>query len=499
MNIEYMKLEADGICVSAADSFVFMLINNQKERNDMDKSEALRLMTEEKEKIMLGDQQRAAAQKAAGKLTARERVKALFDEQSFVELDALRKCGVITGFGTVNDRPAYCFAQDVTDSGAAMSKNQAAKVIRMLEQAKMTLSPVVIMPDSNGIRLDEGAAALNGYADIMNALTQISGVCPVICCVAGNCPGTAALFSQLSDITVQAGKGLISFNGLKVMQKGADKDKDASQLFGAETMAAQGGVSLTAATEEEAFALVRKLVDLLPSCNQEDAPFDSEDDINRTIASADELSIEKLADEIFDRDQKLELGAAYGKQSHTCLGRIGGRSCGLIAQEGGDMEVSDMTKIARFVRLCDSYRLPVITLVNTTGVAVPASEGQAEVIRASARLLYAYAEASTVKLSVLVGAAVGKAYTLLGGGKMADVIYAWPGAGIAAVSAEVYQRTIGKDDYDTRFSALAAAKEGLVDDVIDPADTRKLLINAMEFMIVKQGNTPDRKHGNMPL
>lgn len=465
----------------------------------MDKSEALRLMTEEKKKALQGNAERAAAQKAAGRLTARERVSRLFDEQSFVELDALKKCGVITGFGTVNGRPAYCFAQDVTDGGAAMSKSQAGKVIRMLEQARMTLSPVVIMPDSNGIRLDEGAAALNGYADIMNAITGLSGVCPVICCVAGNCPGTAAIFSQLADITVQTGKGILSFNSLKVMQKGNDKDKDAAALFGAETMAKQGAVTLTAGSEDEAFEQIRRVLDLLPSCNLEDAPMDGGEDLNREIPGADEMSADELVGVLCDQDSRIELYPAWGKQSRVYLARIGGRSCGVIAQNGGDMDVSDMNKIARFVRFCDSYKLPAVTLVNTEGIAVPASDAQAETILAGARLLYAYSESTSVKLSVLCGSAIGKAYTLLGGGKMSDVIYAWPQAQISAVSEEVYTRTIGKNDYDEKFSAVAAAKEGLVDDCIDPKDTRKMLINAMEFLIVKQAAAPERKHGNMPL
>lgn len=465
----------------------------------MDHSEALRLMTEEKKKIAQGNQERVNKQKEAGKATARERINNLFDDKSFVELDALKVCGVVAGFGTVNGRPAYAFAQDVTEGGAAMSAAQAKKIIKVLDQAALTGAPVVMYPDSNGISLAEGAAALNGYSDVMAALVKLSGVCPVICCIAGNCPGTASLFSQLADITIQTGKGSLAFASLMVMQKGADKDKTAAQLFGADVMAAQGGVALTAADEAEARSMIAALLDLLPSCNEENAPLNDLDDLNRVINGASDLDAAALVAAIADLGQTVELNKAYGKNTNTTLCRIGGRTCGVIAMNGEMIGADDMNKIARFVRLCDCYQLPVVTLVNTTGITAPDSCAQVATIKASTRMLYAYAEATTVKLSVLTGKAIGKAYTVLGGGKMADVIYAWPQAQIAAVSEETYNATIGKGDYDDKFSAIAAAKAGLVDDCIDPAETRKVLINAMEFLATKHEAAPDRKHGNISL
>lgn len=486
------------LCKSALVS-IFIINVSRKERNGMDKSEALRQMTEVRNEILAGNRERAERQKAMGRLTARERMNSLFDAGSFVELDAFRKGGVITGFGTVNGRPCYAFAQDVTDGGAAMNTLQADKILRMLSQARMTLSPVVIFPDSNGICLEEGAAAMNAYADVMKAMTLLSGICPMICCVSGNCPGTAAVFTQLADITVQSACGRVTFCGLKVMQKGEDKDKDDKALFGNDTMSSQAVCALTAGSEQDAVAAVKEVLDFLPNSNQEEAQVGDGEDLNRLIKNADSMTAMELVTALADYGRVTELNGNFGTQTRTCLARIGGRAAGIVAQTGGNMGTDDMNKMARFVRLCDSFSMPVITLVDTEGVAVPDSAGQGEMMRAASKLLYAYAEADCVKISVVTGAAIGKAYTLLGGGSMADVRYAWPGATLAAVSEDVYTRTLGKPDYDNKFSAVAAAKKGLVDDCIDPADTRKMLINALEFLIVKKVPSPERKHGNMPL
>ncbi|MBO2516680.1 MAG: hypothetical protein CW338_05275 [Clostridiales bacterium] len=471
----------------------------QKERNGMDKSDALRMMMEAKKDALQSDGARVEKQKAAGRLTARERINGLFDQGSFAEFDVLKKCGVITGFGTVQGRPAFCFAQDIADHGAAMCRMQGDKILNLLNKARTTGTPVIMLLDSNGILLSEGAAAMNAYAEVMSALTRLSGVCPLIACVLGRCCGTSALLSRIADITIQSDKALLEVKSLSVMQKGADKDKTEEDLFGADIMAAQGAVSLKAASEEEAFSLVGELLALLPSCNMEGAPAGEDDDLNRVIEGAADMNGKDLAAALSDFGKVLELGAAYGSMTHTILCRVGGRSCGIVAQDGGYLGAADMEKAARFVRFCDCYQLPVITLMDTDGIETPDSAAQAALMRAASQLLYAYAEATTVKMNVVLSSAVGMAYTVMGGGSIADVTYVWPGCSIAAVSGEVYERTVGGNDYDEKYGAVSAAKAGLADDCIDPADTRKMLICAMECMSAKRDVNLPRKHGNLPL
>ena len=465
----------------------------------MDSSEALKKMTEEKAAATRTDEKRAAEQKAGGRLTARERIRGLFDEASFVEFDAFKRCGVVTGFGTVQGRPAYCFAQDVTDRGGAMCVKQGEKILNILTKARTTGAPVIMLLDSNGLLLEEGAAALNAYADVMSALSRLSGVCPLIACVMGSCRGIAAMMARIADITVQVKNSTLALSSLLVMQKGADKDKNEQALFGADTMAAQGTVALKAESEAEAFGQIGELLALLPSCNMECTSVEDEDDLNREIPDAASLSGKALAEALADCGRGIELNASFGAVSHTLLCRLGGRTCGIISQDGGKMGVADMEKAARFIRFCDCYQLPVITLCNTDGIEPPSCDTQGETIRAAAQLLYAYAEATCVKLSVVCGSAIGNAYAVMGGGSMADVSYVWPAARIAAVSAASYEKTIGKADYDERFGAMNTARQGLADDCVDPKDTRKLLINAMELMATKHDVNLPRKHDNMPL
>lgn len=465
----------------------------------MGNSEAFNRMMEEKAAILQGDAKRISAQKAAGKLCARERIENLFDAASFAETDALKKCGVVCGFGTVHGRPAFCFAQDVTDRGGAMCVKQGEKIIRTLNQARTTGAPVVMLLDSNGLLLEEGAAALNAYANVMSALARLSGVCPLIACVSGNCCGTAAMMAKIADITIQVKKSTLALSSLLVMQKGEDKDKDAQALFGAETLSAQGAVSMVAENEAEAYQQIAALLDMLPSCNIEGAPMGEDDDLNREIEGAEDMDASALAAAVADNNQVIELNAAFGKVNRTMLARVGGRPCGIVSQNGGKMSVADMEKTARFIRFCDCYQLPVITLCDVDGIEAPASARQSETIRAAGQLMYAYAEATCVKLSVIRGNAIGNAYAVMGGGNMADVSFMWPAAAVAAVSREVYARTIAKDDYDARFGAIATAQAGLTDDCIVPAETRKHLIAALEMMATKHDVNLPRKHGNLPL
>ncbi len=484
----------------------------------MDMSENLQTLAKEKTVLLQGDAQRIAKQHGEGKCTARERIEKLFDQGSFVEMDALRAdSNLVAGYGTVNGSAAYCFAQDYTSCGGAMTASQAEKIQKLLNMAKLTGAPVVAMLDSAGVKITEGAASLPVYAKVMNQMARLSGVCPLIAVVMGPCRGFAALLTQVCDITVQVKKtGEVALHSALVMNMEKGVEKTTQTLFGAETMAKQGVCALTAETEDEAEALVAALIDLLPACNMESAPISDEDDLNRLMVSDNAQDAAALMADVADLGNVIELYAAYGSAIRTSLCRIGGHVCGLVvsdhANDNGRLSVEDCKKAARFVRLCDCYSLPVVSFVNADGLAVPCVCKQGEMIRSAAELCYAYAECTSPKIGIICGNAVGAAYVAMGGKDMADVSYAWPGAMIAPLSEEAAVQTFNEKEllsgetradlekaYHDSCGALFAAKQGMVDDVIVPSETRKYIIAALEMLLSKHDVNLPRKHGNLPL
>lgn len=484
----------------------------------MDMSERLQALAKEKTALLHGDAERVAKQHADGKCTARERVGKLFDAGSFMEIDALRKDGnAVAGCGTVGGRAAYCFAQDYASGSGAMTREQAQKFLKLLNMAKTTGAPVIALLDSAGVKLTEGAASLPAYAEIMSALARLSGVCPLIACVMGPCTGLATLLTQLCDVTIQVQKtGEIALHTALVMNSEKGKEKTAQQLFGAEAMEKQGVAALTAASEEEATALIAALIDLLPACNMEDAPLAEEEDLNRLLVCENAEDAAALTADLADGGRVIELYKAYGSAMTTALCRLGGRTAGVLStrhdRDGGRLTAEDCKKAARFIRLCDCYQLPVISLLHTDGLAVPCACQQGNLLRAAADLAYAYAEATAPKIAVITGNAVGAAYVALGGKAMADACYAWPGAMIAPLTAETAVQTLSanqlsagesrealEEKYADACGALFAAREGIVDDVIEPRETRKLILAAMELLATKHDVNLPKKHGNLPL
>jgi methylmalonyl-CoA decarboxylase subunit alpha len=483
----------------------------------MGNREHLQALRSLREAVLAGDGERVAAQHAAGKGTARERITKIFDAGSFVELDTLaRNGGAVTGYGTVHGRPAYCYAQDLAVSGGAMSRAQSVKAAKLLEMARMTGAPVITLCDSAGAKVVEGAVALAAYGEILAKMTRLSGVCPMLCAVMGPCRGTATLFTQLADITIQVNK-----TSELLLSSPLVLDAAAQALGGADAMGAQGGIALAAGNEDEACALIVSLLDMLPSCSAEDAPLLERDDLNRKLAACDASDGLTLAAELADNGQLIALSPAYGKRCHTLLARVGGRSAGIMATnhtlDDGRLDAAACAKAARFVRFCDCYHMPVITLVHSDGLAVMEKDQQAGLMRSAGQMFYAYAEATAPKLAVVTGNAVGMAYTALCARPMADMTYAWPEAFIAPLTADTAARTLYTErvkageasvedqraaleaEYRAESGALAAAAAGLADDVIDPADTRKLLIAAMEMLDSKRDSNPPKKHGNMPI
>lgn len=475
----------------------------------------LRILLEKKNALLKCNEELAEKQHASGKRTARERVEKICDSGSFVEIQSLQtEAAVITGYALIGQRPVYVIAQDVTTKGAAMSDAQAAKMIRTLDMAEKIGAPVLFFADSEGVCVKEGAVAMAAYARVFARMARLSGICPIITLVCGPCMGIAAHFAQLADIAIAVEKtGLIMPVSPLVMNATAGKQLKDEEMGGAVAAAKQGTVAMTAADEKQAYGMIKALIDLLPSSNEESAPFVENDNINRLMTAGAEDGF-ALAQDLADAGSVNELYRHYGQGCHTLLARIGGQSCGIIAseprEEGGRMDIAALKKAARLVRFCDCYRLPVITLLNSEGLAVPSVQNQGEAMRASSQLLYAYAEATTPKLAVLTGNAIGAAYVAMAG-SAADLTYAWPEAMVAPLTREAAvqtfdaeklkteERAVLEENYARSSDGLNLAAAGLADDVIDPAETRKYLIAALELMYTKSEAAPAREHGNMPL
>lgn len=477
-----------------------------------------------KQEIQGGDASRVEKQKKSGKMTARERVSQLLDSQSFVELDVLvahggKAEGVVTGYGTVEGRPVYVLSQDFTVLGGSVGAKHAQKIAKVLDLARKTGTPVVLMCDSAGARIDEGALALEAYADIFARMARMSGVTPMISMVLGPCVGSAALMSEMSDVTLMVkGIGAKLSAGPQVISATFGLNKTAEQLGGAEAMATQGGADFVCDSETEAFAKARKLLGMLPLNNLEDAPLDAAEDLNRPCEGlAAGADAQTLLTALCDAGSVMELGAGY-TQAVTALAKMGGRTVAVVYTGAGELCYKRAKKIARFVRFADCYNIPVVTLIDTEGLVVAESARQKELLAAVAQMMYAYTEATTAKLSVVTGKAIGAAYVALGGKANADVVYAWPGSVIAPMTGEAAVAVLYKDELKNSKGDVAAARaqlaakyeaevadgvhaaeDGCVDDVIDPAQTRKLLIASLEMLASKRDSNPPKKHGNMPL
>jgi len=325
------------------------MLNSQ----DLTKVQALRDALNE------GDEKRLKAQRDAGKLTARERIAKLVDAGSFVELFALVSenggaAGVVTGYATLQDRPVYLFAQDFTVHGGAMGKLQAQKINKTLDMALKTGAPVLALCDSAGVRLDEGADAMNAYAEIYRNMARLSGVCPMVAVVLGPCIGGAALIAQLADVSIMAKNvGSMMVFGPQVLAAMNGMDVKIEKLGGADMMAAQGACSLVAEDEEGALAMAAQTLSLLPGCNAEDAELTEGDDMNRLLSVADPDDVTALLSQLFDAGTMLEMKAAYEPGVRTAMGRVAGRSVGVVATAAGTLSAGALQKAARFVHFID--------------------------------------------------------------------------------------------------------------------------------------------------
>ncbi|GAB1455549.1 MAG: carboxyl transferase domain-containing protein [Spirochaetia bacterium] len=496
-----------------------------------------------------GGPKRVAAQHDKGKMTARERIEAFVDPGTFTEIDAFVEHratdlgmadvaapgeGVVIGYGTVDGRLVYLFAQDFTVIGGSLGEMHAAKICKAMDMAIKVGCPCIGINDSGGARIQEGVDALFGYGNIFYRNTLASGVIPQISVIMGPCAGGAVYSPALTDFTVMVDKTSNMFiTGPQVIKAVTGEDVSSESLGGARVHSEVSGVaSLMFADEKATIAGVRKLLSYLPSNNIEDAPLvDSGDDIARLCPGLVELipdspnkpyDIRDVISGVFDDGDYFEIQPLYAKNIVTCFARLGGRSVGIVANQpkvlAGVLDINASDKASRFIRFCDSFNIPLVTLADTAGYLPGVGQEHGGIIRHGAKLLYAYSEASVPKLTVIVRKAYGGAYIAMCSRHLgADMVLAWPSAEIAVMGPEGAANIIFKKEIDEASDPAAARKEkiqeykdnfanpykaaarGYVDDVIDPSQTRVRLASALTMLLGKRESRPTKKHGNTPV
>ena len=487
----------------------------------------LPLVRERRQAALQGDQAEIKRQHDAGKLTARERVTRLFDEGSFVELDTLiAEGGVITGRGTVLGQGVYVYAQDFTVKGGAVGAAQAGKILKVLSLAEKTGCPVIAIMDSYGARLDEGMAAVNAYASIMAKSADLSGVIPQIALVLGPCGGGAAMCAAMSDIVIVGKAGQLFVNGPQFVSAQLGKNITMEEMAGPAASVKSGAAHIAAGSDEEAIECARDLVGMLPANNLDSCFYmgDTSDDADRPLTGFDAIDtvteVRDLIKAVADDGEVVELGETFAPEIVTALARVAGTTVGFVAtqgaKDGGRLTVEGCRKAARFVRFLDSFSIPAVTLADTQGSAANTA-AQGELALAGAALLSAYASSTNARIAIVTGSAIGTSATALASHAVSDVIYAWPGAVISAVTAPVaVQLLYEKELHDAQdpqakraeleaayqdgvADGVNAALQGCVDDVIEPNATRRVIAEALDMLSDKRESKPARKHSNLPL
>ena len=496
-----------------------------------------------------GGAERLQRQHEAGKLTARERIDLLFDPGTFEEVDKLvtHRCrdfgmesqvfpgdGVITGHGRVHGRVVYAFAQDFTVFGGSLSETNAAKICKVMDMAVRNGCPIIGLNDSGGARIQEGVVSLGGYADIFLRNTLASGVVPQISAIMGPCAGGAVYSPAITDFTIMVKDTSYMFvTGPDVIRTVTHEDVTKEALGGAMTHNAVSGVAHFAVTDDrECLLLIRELLSFLPGNNLDDAPRRSGDDTgDREDESLDTLvpvspnqpyDMLDVIHTIADEGYFLEVHQHYAKNILVGFARLGGRPVGIVANQpahlAGTLDIDASVKGARFVRFCDAFNIPLVTFEDVPGFLPGTVQEYGGIIRHGAKLLYAYAEATVPKVTVITRKAYGGAYCVMASKHLrTDFNYAWPTAEIAVMGAEgavniLYKRDIERaaDPAAMRAEKVAefrekfanpyvAAEKGYVDEVILPRTTRRKLIQALATLEGKRETLPRKKHGNIPL
>jgi propionyl-CoA carboxylase beta chain len=496
-----------------------------------------------------GGERRIKRQHEKGKLTARERIDALLDPGTFHELDPFvthratafglderRTPGdsVVTGWGAVDGRKVYVFAQDFTVMGGSVGEAHGQKVCKVLDLALENGAPVIGINDSGGARIQEGVDSLNAYGEIFYRNTLASGVVPQLSIIAGPCAGGAVYSPALTDFVFMVeGIGRMFITGPDVIRSVTQEEVTAEELGGAEVHSGRSGVAHFATpTEEETFDLVRELLSYLPSNNAEDppymAPVDPLDRMDRALDTmvphdpSEPYDMTGIITSIVDEGDFLQVHERYATNLVVGFARMGGHVVGVVAQQppvlAGVLDIDAADKGARFIRFCDAFNVPLVTLVDTPGFLPGLEQEHGGIIRHGAKMIYAYAEASVPKISVVTRKAYGGAYIVMSSKALkGDLCLAWPGAEIAVMGPQgavdiVFRRELSAaedrealreklvQEYREEFAhPYVAARRGYLDDVIPPRETRPRIIRALEMLLDKRVQRPRKKHGSIPL
>ena len=488
-------------------------------------------------------------QHAKGKYTARERIAQLLDEGSFEELDMFvtHRCtnfgqdkkhilgdGVVTGFGTIEGRLVYIFAQDFTVYGGSLSETMALKICKVMDLAMKMGAPVIGLNDSGGARIQEGINALAGYAEIFQRNILASGVVPQISAILGPCAGGAVYSPALTDFTIMAkGISYMFLTGPSVVKTVTGEDVTQEQLGGASVHSTKSGVTHFAAENgEEALMIIRKLLSYIPQNNLEETPLQPcedpidrlEDALNDIIPESAKMSYDMydVIGAIVDNGEFLEVQRDYAKNIIVGFARFNGQSVGIVANQpkvlAGVLDSNASRKAARFVRFCDAFNIPLVTLVDVPGFLPGTGQEYNGVILHGAKLLYAYGEATVPKVTVTLRKSYGGAHIVMSCKQLrGDINYAWPSSEIAVMGAEgavgvLYAKEAKEqadpaaykkekeEEYRRLFAnPYQAAKYGYIDDVIEPRNTRFRVIRALQMLATKKLANPPKKHGNIPL
>ncbi|MBN1114772.1 MAG: acyl-CoA carboxylase subunit beta [Oligoflexia bacterium] len=494
-----------------------------------------------------GGQDRIDGQHNKGRLTARERIELLLDEGSFEEFDILKthRCtnfgmenskiysdGVITGYGTIDNRQVFIFSQDFTVFGGSLSLAYAEKICKIMDMAYKVGAPVIGLNDSGGARIQEGVDSLAGYADIFLKNVMYSGVIPQISAVLGPCAGGAVYSPAITDFIVMSRGSHMFVTGPKVVKTVTNEDVTEEVLGGTTVHASKSGtVHFTTDDEQEALALIRKLVSYIPQNNMGTVPvvsckdpIDREDEIlDGIIPDSPSVPYDMLdiIHSVVDEGEFLEIQRYFAPNIVCGFARMNGKSVGIVANQprylAGVLDINSSRKAARFVRFCDSFNIPILTFVDVPGFLPGTVQEHGGIILHGAKLLYAFAEATVPKVTVITRKAYGGAYDVMSSKHLrGDVNFAWPTAEIAVMGAEgaveiLYKKELSKstgsddkkryeEEYrDTFANPLVAAERGYIDDIIRPARTRFRVIKSLEMLVTKSDSNPAKKHGNIPL
>lgn len=496
-----------------------------------------------------GGQEKIEKQHKKGKMSARERVNYILDEGSFVEVDAFVKhrCsnfnmanveapaeGVVTGYGTIDGRLTFVYAQDFTVIGGSLGEMHAKKICKILDMAVKMGAPVIGVNDSGGARIQEGVDALSGYGQIFYRNTRASGVIPQISVIMGPCAGGAVYSPALTDFIFMVDKSSQMFiTGPQVIKAVTGEEVSAEQLGGAMTHNSVSGVAhFIAKDEKECLDQIKKLLSFLPSNNMENPPeYASEDDLNRIDQDLDTImpdnsnkpyDMKEIIAKIVDNGDFFEVQPYYAKNIITGFARINGRSIGIIANQpkmlAGCLDINASDKAGRFIRTCDAFNVPILNLVDVPGFLPGTNQEYGGIIRHGAKMLYAYSEATVPKVTMIVRKAYGGAYLAMCSKDLgADIVYAWPTAEIAVMGPEgaaniIFKKEIEaaanpaeerqskiKEYRDEFATPYIAAQRGYVDDVIIPSESRQRLAAAFEMLQSKRESALPKKHGNLPV